>query len=139
VSPSGFEIELDTGRDIITVRYFGPLTLTLAQRAVEAAARRPGVSPTTAVLLDTTRAQVHEIDIDWLRRYQAYKDANGYPSQTTALVVSRDEGHQLLGHLWSAIRADSSRQAPGVFTDPAAAIEWPQENRSSPRSMTASA
>lgn len=136
---SGFEIDLDTDRDIITVRYIGPLTLAVARHAVEAAFQQPGVSPATAVLLDTTRAQVDQVDLDWLRRYQAYKDAKGYPNQATALVVSRDEGHQLLGQLWSAIRAGSNRPAPGVFTDPAAAIEWLQDNRSSPRSMTVSA
>lgn len=139
MSLSGFEIEMDTDRDIITVRYIGPLTLAVAQNAVEAAFQQPGVTPATAVLLDTTRAQVDQIDLDWLRRYQAYKDAKGYPNQTTALVVSRDEGHQLLGQLWSAIRAGSNRQAPGVFTDPAAAIEWLRENRSSSRGLTARA
>src|SRR3546814_7324688 len=98
VEESGFAIEVDTGRDIITVRYTGPLTLAVAERALDAAHARPGVSPSTAVLLDTTRALVHDVDLNWLRRYQALKDSRGYPSQTTALVVSaRDEGHQLLG------------------------------------------
>lgn len=136
---SGFEIEVDAGRDIITVRYIGPLTLAVAERAVDAAFQRPDVSPATAVLLDTTRAQVHDIDVEWFRRYQAFKERRGYPSQTTALVVSRDEGHQLLGQLWAAIRAGAGQRAPGVFTDQAAAIEWLQESRSAPHSMAASA
>jgi hypothetical protein len=136
---SGFEIEVDAGRDIVTMRYIGPLTLAVAERAVDAAFQRPDVSPATAVLLDTTRAQVHEIDVDWFRRYQAFKDNRGYPSQITALGVSRDEGHQLLGKLWAAIRAKAGGDAPGVFTDETAAIEWLQANRSAPHAMTASA
>src|SRR3546814_13478056 len=73
VEESGFAIEVDTGRDIITVRYTGPLTLAVAERALDAAHARPGVSPSTAVLLDTTRALVHDVDLNWLRRYQAPK------------------------------------------------------------------
>lgn len=136
---SSFEIEVDIDRDIITVRYIGPLTLTLAQQALEAAVHRPDVSPATAVLLDTTRAEVHAIDVEWLRRYQAYKAEKGYPSPTTALVVSRDEGHQMLAQLWAAIRASAGLQSPGVFTDQGAALEWLQQNRAPPQAMTASA
>lgn len=136
---AGFEIEVDAVRDIVAVRYIGPLTLQVAERAIDAAFRQPGVTPATAVLLDTTRAQVHEIDVEWLRRYQAFKTGRGYPNQTTALVVSRDEGHQLLAQLWAAIRANATRQAPGVFTDETAALEWLQQNRSAPGTMSASA
>lgn len=136
---SGFEIEVDAVLDIITVRYLGPLTLELAQRALEAAVHRADVTPATAVLLDTTRAEVHAVDLDWLRRYQAYKSGKGYPNQTTALVVSRDEGHQLLGQLWAAMRAAASLHSPGVFTDRDSALEWLQQNRLPPQELTVSA
>lgn len=136
---SAFEIMVDTTRDIITVRYIGPLTFGLAVEALEAAVHRPDVTSETAVLLDTTRAQVHDVDVDWLRRYQAYKSGKGYPSQTTALVVSRDEGHQLLGQLWAAMRAAAGQHSPGVFTDETPALEWLQRNRAAPHTMTASA
>ncbi len=127
---TGFEIAVDRANDLVTVRYLGMLTLDVAKRALDAAAAVEGVSPATLVLLDTTRALVHEIDIDWLRRYQAYKAERGYPLQITALVASGEESHQVLGQLWAAMRATASMPAPGVFTDAAAATRWLLERRS---------
>lgn len=121
---TGFEIALDRARDILTVRYSGALTLEVAQRALDTAQEDPAVTASTLVLLDTTQALVHEIDVQWLRQYQSFKESRGYPRQITVLVVSRDEGHQLLGQLWAAIRATTTSPAPGVFTDEAAAVEW---------------
>jgi hypothetical protein len=121
------------------VRYFGILTLDVARQALDAAVAEPANSSSTLVLLDTREALVHEVDVDWLRAYQAYKSARCYPSQITALVVSRDESHQLLGQLWAAIRATTTPRSPGVFTDESAAVEWllAQREAGGARTMTA--
>src|SRR3546814_19386743 len=94
VEESGFAIEVDTGRDIITVRYTGPLTLAVAERALDAAHARPGGSPSTAVLLDTTRALVHDATLNWLRRYQARKAKIGRASgrESVCTDVETQEG-----------------------------------------------
>ena len=125
----GFEISVDRQRDMVTVTYVGRLSLDVAKLALDAAAGHPDVGPSTLVLLDTTQAIVHEIDVDWLRHYQAYRESRGYPSRLTALVVSGDEGHQMLGHLWAAMRATTGAATPGVFTDTGAAAEWLVEQR----------
>ena len=136
---AGFEIEIDRDRDILTLRYVGTLTFDVAQRALETCFSDPALTASTLVLLDTTSAHVHEIDVSWLRRYQAYKDARGYPPQLTALVVSRYEGNQLLGQLWAAMRAMKTPESAGVFTDEQAAIDWLLERRVTPMSATMSA
>lgn len=136
MSDQGFDITVDRMRNILTVRYTGALTLAVAQRALDEANACADVSASTLVLLDAADAMVHEIDVAWLRHYQAYKDSRGYPSQVTALVVSRDEGHQLLGQLWAAIRATTTARTPGVFTDEEAAVEWLLEQRAAGGSRT---
>lgn len=136
MSDQGFDITVDRQQDILTLRYTGPLTLAVAQHALDEANARADVSESTLVLLDASEALVHEIDVAWLRRYQAYKKSRGYPSQITALVVSRDEGHQLLGQLWAAIRATTAARTPGVFTDETAAVEWLLEQRAAGGSRT---
>ena len=136
---AGFEIDVDRMRDLLTVRYTGTLTLDVAERAVDAGFGHPGVTAATLVLIDATLAQVHEVDVNWFRSYQAFRASRGYPAQTTALVVSRDEGHQLLGQLWAAIRATAAADAPGVFTDESAAIEWLLERRAAPDAGSMSA
>ncbi len=104
----------------------------MARNAVDAGFAHRGVSTATMVVIDTTRAAVHEVDVAWFRDYQTYRVSRGYPSQTTALVVSRDEGHQMLGQLWSAMRAVTNPNAPGVFTDEATAVAWLLERRAAP-------
>lgn len=136
MSDQEFDITVDRQRDILTLRYTAALTLDVAQRALDDANGRAEVSASTLVLLDASNALVHEIDVAWLRRYQAYKEFRGYPSQITALVVSRDEGHQLLGQLWAAIRATTAARTPGVFTDEKAAVEWLLEQRAAGGSHT---
>jgi hypothetical protein len=136
---AGFELEIDRDRDILTLRYLGTLTFDVAHRALAACFSDPSVTASTLVLLDTTSAHVHEVDVDWLRRFQAHKDAAGYPSQITALVVSRYEGNQLLGQLWAAMRTMKSPESVGVFTDAKAATEWLLERRVTPISASMSA
>lgn len=133
---TGYELDLDQDRNVLTVRYLGNLTLDTAKDAIRAAFANPGVTADTAVLIDATQVQIHEIDVEWFKRYQAFRDAEGYPSQITALYVSGDESHQLLGQLWAAIRATRSANTPGVFTDRSAAIEWLFERRRNPSSGT---
>lgn len=126
---SGLEIEFDTVRDIAVMRYSGILTFELAELSLKSAYSDPRMSEATMVLLDTTRAHVHEIDVEWLRRFQAVRETLGYPWRTTALVVSRDEGNQLLGQLWATMRAMKSPESAGVFTNEESAVNWLMERR----------
>jgi|GEM_PF-509709 len=132
----GYELSVDRRHDLVTVVYTGVLGLDVAKRALDAANNRTGVSSATLVLLDTTQAIVHQIDVEWLRSYQAYKQSRRYPAQHTALVVSGDEGHQMLGQLWAAIRATATPRAPGVFTDRGAAVQWLLEQRATGGAQT---
>ena len=52
------------------------------------------------------------------------------------MVVSSDEGHRMMGQLWSARRAVTNPNAPGVFTDQAAAIAWLPDRRAAPAGST---
>lgn len=126
---SGCDIEFDYVHDIVIMRFFGVLTFEVAETALKAAYTAPSISMSTMVLIDTTRAHIHEIDVEWLRRFQELRDTLRFPWRVTGLVVSRSEGNQLLGQLWATMRAMKSPDSAGVFTDEEAAIGWLLERR----------
>jgi hypothetical protein len=126
---SGCKIEFDCLHDIVIMRFFGVLTFEVAENAVKEAYTHPSVSAATMVLIDTTRAHIHEIDVEWLRRFQALRETLGFPWRVTGLVVSRSEGNQLLGQLWATMRSMKSPEPAGVFTDEGAATAWLLERR----------
>lgn len=132
----GFALSVDRERDIVVVRYAGVLTLDTVDQAYAAIARLDALTPRTMILLDATQALAHEIDVDWLRRAKEISTSHDLRTRITALVVALDEGHQMLGRLWAAIRATNSTQTGGVFTDRQAAIEWLLDQRSAGHSLT---
>ncbi len=132
----GFALSVDRERDIVVVRYTGLLSLGTVDQAYAAIAEFDALSPSTMILLDASQALVHEIDVAWLRRAREISASHGLRTRITALVVALDEGHQMLGQLWAAIRATNSNQSGGVFTDQQAAVEWLLDQRSAGHSLT---
>lgn len=118
-----FEVTFDAERNLLRLEYVGRMTLPLILAGADATYSTPGITAETRILGVYLHADIDEIDLETLTRFQAYKKARGYPNLVAAAVLADRPSHRAMGELWAATKPDGKAGA-AVFTNESDALAW---------------